>query len=166
MHDKTLLMTLYKKLSDGEIDLEKFYKLLGRAVSETLAGNRASAWFFSGSLQDRLVCAMMYDRSGNQWSSGQEIHEDDCAPYFEEIRQAKELAIADAHNEPATACFNDLDFTPIGTYALLDIMIEVDGAASGIIRCERDGQSAWSSDDFIYLKQTAAMLALVKKKFG
>lgn len=166
MHDKTLLMALYKRLNDGAIDLEKFYQLVVRAAVEVLAGSRASIWFFDGTLQDTLVCQTMYERSNGSWSAGLTMTEDDCGPYFQALMAEKCVSASDGHLQPSTACLDRLEFTPAVSYALHDLLIEVDGAAAGMLRCERDGVSEWSVDDDVYLKQVAAMLGLVLKKRG
>lgn len=166
MHDKTLLMTLYKKLNDGELDYPKFCKMLARAIVEVLGGSRASIWRFQGTLQDCMVCESMYDRTTNQWLSDVEMHEDDCGAYFKAILADRQVMAGDAHLQAATVCLDQLGFTPATSYGLLDVLIEPDGVPVGVVRCERDGVTDWSSDDDVYLKQVAAMLGLVIKKFG
>ncbi len=163
MHDASLLMALYKKYQEGTLDAEKLYKMVCRATAEALNGTRASIWFFQGTLQDVLVCPGLYDKTTGQWQEGMQFTEDDCGPYFEDIRHNKEILAADAHSEPATACFNDLDFTPIERYSIADVVIEAGGHLYGVIRCERNGQSNWVNDDVVFLKQAAAMLGLVIK---
>lgn len=164
MHDKTLLMTLYKKLNDGELDYAKFCKMLARAIVEVMQGSRASIWRFRGTLQDCLVCESMYDRTTNQWSTDAEMNEDDCGAYFQAILAGRRVVADNAHLHADTACLDRLGFTPVSSYGLLDILIEADGAPVGVVRCERDGVAAWSADDDVYLKQVAAMLGLLAKK--
>lgn len=164
MHDKTLLMTLYKKFNDGELDYSRFCKMLARAVVEVLNGSRASIWRFAGTLQDRLTCESMYDRATNQWSNDAEMLEDDCGDYFAAILSARRVAAQDAHLQADTACLDRLGFTPATRYALLDVLIEADGVPLGVVRCERDGATEWSADDDVFLRQVAAMLGLVCKK--
>lgn len=164
MHDKTLLMALYKKLHDGELDYGRFCKMLARAIVEVLHGSRASIWRFRGTLQDCLVCESMYDRTTGQWSAELEMHEDDCAAYFSAVLADRRIVADDAHHHPDTLCLDQLSFTPATSYALLDILIEADGAPVGVVRCERDSVAEWSSDDDVFLQQAAAMLGLVAKK--
>ncbi|MDK2124761.1 hypothetical protein [Parachitinimonas caeni] len=166
MHDKTLLMTLYKKLNDGQMAKDVFYKMLVRALVDEVAGTRTSIWFFSSSLKDILSCESMYDKATNQWSSGLAFKEDDCSAYFEELTQSKQVIAGDAHSDPATSCFNDLEFSPVDPYGILDVLIEVDGESYGMVRGERGGGIGWNTDDLVYFKQVAAMIGLVLKKVG
>lgn len=166
MHDKTLLMALYKRLTDGAIDLDKFYQLVARVVVETLNGSRASVWLFQGTLRDCLLCQSMYDKTSAQWSAGALMHEDDCGDYFCALLDAKLIAAGDAHRDERTMCLDRLELTPAVSYSLLDVLIEVNGAAAGMVRCERDGESSWSTDDEVFLKQVGAMLGLVLQKRG
>lgn len=166
MHDKTLLMALYKRLTDGAIDLDKFNQLVARVVVETLGGSRASIWFFQGTLRDCLLCQSMYDRASSQWSAGATMHEDDCSEYFRALLDIKLIAAGDAHLDGRTACLDRLELTPAVSYAVMDVLIEVNGAAVGMVRCERDGESSWSADDEVFLKQVGAMIGLVLQKRG
>ena len=96
MHDKTLLMALYKRLTDGAIDLDKFYQLVARVVVDALGGSRASVWLFQGTLRDCLLCQSMYDKTSTQWSAGALMHEDDCGDYFRALLDVKLIAAGDA----------------------------------------------------------------------
>jgi GAF domain-containing protein len=167
MYDANLLLNLFKLLSEGKLDRGKFMQMLSRAVVQETASSRAGIWFYHGTLQDSLVCESLYDAGDGQWSSGASLHEDDCQPYFEAMREGRILVAPDARSHAATASFKEGYLEPLNIYARLDVAIDLNGAQVGILSCEQTVSTReWTQQDLQYLQQAAATVGLALKKFG
>lgn len=165
MHDASLLMNLYKMLSEKKLDRPRFFQMLARCVVQEMATSRASIWFLAGDLGDRAVCESLYDASDSQWSNGMVLNEDDYGPYFEAMRNDKHIVAPQAREHPATACFCESYLEPLNIYSLLDAAIEVDGVQIGLLCCEQTAsEREWTQPDLLYLQQVTAMISLAFKK--
>lgn len=167
MHDANLLLNLFKLLGEGKLDRSKFMQMLARAVVQETGASRAGIWFYHGTLQDSLVCESLYDAGDGQWVTGATLHEDDCQPYFETMREGRILVAPDARNHPATASFKEGYLEPLNIYARLDVAIEVAGAQVGVLSCEQTLTTReWTQPDLQFMQQAAATVGLVLKKLG
>ena len=167
MHDTNLFKNLYGMLGEGKLDRAKFFAMLCRTLVQEVGCTRASFWFYSGTLQDNLICEGLYDAGDGQWSSGMSLIEDDHPEYFEAMRDERIIVASDARTYPATAGFSETYLEPLNIYSTLCAAIELDGSPLGLVCCENSAQiKVWSQQDLQYLQQAAAMVGLAMKKFG
>jgi len=165
MYDANLLMSLYKLLAEGKLDRSKFFQMLARGIVQEVGASRGSIWFYVGELRDQLISESLYDAADSQWASGVVLSEDDYIPYFDAMRDDKQIIAPLARNHPATACFNENYFEPLNIYSLLNVAIEVDGSQIGLVCCEQTvAEREWTPEDVVYLQKVAAMITLAFKK--
>lgn len=165
MYDANLLMNLYKLLAEGKLDRFKFFQMLVRGMVQEVGCSRASVWFYAGELGDQLVSESLYDAADTQWAAGVVLSEDDFGPYFNAMREDKQIVAPHARLHPATACFNESYFEPLNIYSLLNVAIEIDGSQIGFVCCEQTvAEREWTNEDVVYLQKVSAMITLAFKK--
>ena len=116
-------------------------------------------------MQDSVVCLSLYDRTENAWSAGTVLKEADFGPYFEAMRNDGMIVAGDARNSPATRCFNEVYFEPLGIYSLLDVGIRISGEPFGLFCCENTTDILmWTPEHVDYLRQVGTLLGFALRK--
>jgi GAF domain-containing protein len=166
MFDKTRVMSISKRFMDGTTQPQAFCEELTKCLSEETGSTRASLWRYPDPvLQDSVVCLSLYDRTDNAWSAGTVLKETDFGPYFEAMRNDGMIVAADARNAPATSCFNEVYFEPLGIYSLLDVGIKISGEPFGLFCCENTTDILnWTPEHVEYLRQVGTLLGFALRK--
>lgn len=148
--------------SDTE-KLEDLYRAICQDIVEHVGSTRASIWLFNG-VQDAITSQCLFDNRDGTFSSGVTLAEDDFPPYFEAIKRDLKIVAPDAEHHPATACFDDIYFTPLDIRSLLDFVIQEGSSPVAVLCCEHCGsRKDWSEADIKYLHQMAAVLGMTFK---
>lgn len=130
-----------------------------RSITVTVGSTRASVWAFS-ELHDYLTCECLFDVRTRAFDAGTRLSEDDFQEYFDAIRSDLKVVAPDAHEHPATRCFNDLYFTPNDIVSLLDYVILDGGEPVAVLCCEQCGDIRhWRPKDMDFLHAMSAALA-------
>jgi GAF domain-containing protein len=166
MFDKTRVMTVAKRLMDGSVDAEQFYKDLTLVLAEETGATRASLWCYPDPLlRDRIECLSLYDRTDKAWSAGAVLSENDFGPYFEAMRRDNMIVAGDARHHPVTDCFNEIYFDPLGIVSLLDVGITVAGEPFGLFCCENTTELLhWTPEHVEFLRQVGTLLGFALRK--
>lgn len=154
---------LIMKLAKGELSLQEVYNELAKQITEQVGSTRASLWLFNAS-KDAIVLQALYDTRTEEFASGSKLTEDDFPQYFEAIRRDLRVIAPAAHTHPATSCFSELYFEPLGIESLLDLVILNAGEPAAVLCCEHCGeQKQWSDDDMVFLEKMAAAFSMTFK---
>jgi GAF domain-containing protein len=166
MFDKTRVMTAAKRFMDGASDVESFYKDITQILAEESGCTRASLWKYPDPLvRDSILCLSLYDRTDDAWSNGALLKEEDFGPYFEAMRQDNLIVASDARTHPATSCFTEIYFGPLGIYSLLDVGINVSNEPFGLFCCENTTDILeWTPAHTEYLRQIGTLLGFALRK--
>ncbi|MDG1750949.1 MAG: hypothetical protein P8I03_04715 [Thalassotalea sp.] len=121
--------------------------------------NRVSLWLFNQEANE-IFCLMCLD-SGDELTNGQSLKKIDFPEYFDHILKNKVLSASDARENPATTCFNEVYFEPLNIFSLLDFIFHFQFKPTGVICCEREGDTTqWSKVDINALKRVANITSM------
>lgn len=166
MFDKTRVMAVSKRFMDGTTKANDFYNELTQALTEEMGCTRASLWYYPDPMmQSSISLLKLYDATDKAWSDGSVLKEEDFGPYFEAMRNDGLIVAGDARNAPATECFNEVYFEPLGIYSLIDVGIKISGEPFGLFCCENTTDVLmWTPQHTEYLRQVGTLLGFALRK--
>jgi PAS domain S-box-containing protein len=148
----------HEALSEG--DLEDALHLITKVAAEPLEVERVGVWIYKGD-RSTLHCAMLYERSNDRHSGGQEITAADYPTYFQELAAARTIAADQARQDTRVIEFRDSYFTPLGIASTLDAPIRVAGEIVGIVCHEHVGSPRqWTLPEQNFAGSIADFVAL------
>ncbi len=146
-------------LSTG--DIEAAYRQATELAVQLLNVERASVWRLDATHR-KIRCYDLFERSKNEHSSGQLIHEKQVPAYFAAIAEERCLAAHDAHQDPRTSGFSKSYLAPLGIGALLDAPIWVSGRVIGVVCHEHVGDPRrWEFEEELLAGTVADFVARV-----
>jgi GAF domain-containing protein len=149
-----------ERLSALQATVDDVHHAVCRDIVDKLKSSRASIWYFNDS-QDALTNVSLLDSRTEVFESGAVLKQHDFAPYFAAIKSSLCIRASEAAIHPATQCFTEAYFKPLGIVSLLDFIITVRGKPVAVLCCEQCDQIRnWTDADEEYLHQMAILLSL------
>jgi GAF domain-containing protein len=153
------LLSLARRLNDGECDSVTFLHALTREITAQMHCSRASFWVYEDSSRSAIRQVCGYDARTDAHQSGLVLRADDYAPYFAAIQGDGLVVASEARLHPATACFNDNYHAPNDIRSLLDVGIAFNGLPLGLFCCEHTGDiRRWTPMDIKFLRETGSLI--------
>jgi PAS domain S-box-containing protein len=148
--------------------IEQYYSVLDnicKYISNYLDVDRVSLWVYKKE-KSSIFCIRLYEKDKDIILSGTELFEKDFKPYFEALREERIIEATDAHSHPATSCFSESYFKPLGINSLLDAPIWSSGEVTGVLCLEYlDEVESWVEEEIYFLKSIAGHLgSIIEKK--
>lgn len=136
-HDQLLLRLARSEVIDAG-DLDQSLPALTEAASEGLECERASVWLYTPD-RSGLECLELYCRTPRAHSSGGLLRTRDFPAYLAALADARTIAAADAHSDPATCELSAGYLTPLGIGAMLEAPVRRRGRVVGVLCNEHVG---------------------------
>jgi GAF domain-containing protein len=125
-----------------------------------VGSTRAGIWYF-GTGAESLKSACIADQRHGVNLDSIELSAADFPGYFDAIKNHTFVKAPDAMRDPATSCFSESYFKPLGIRSLLDFVIKVGPTPVAVLCCEHCGDvRGWSREDQDYLHNMAVLLKL------
>ncbi len=129
------------------------------AVADLLKMERVSVWLLDDDKQS-MTCIDLYQRSGEQHSSGQRLVVADNPNYFMALDAGRYIAATDARKDPRTRDFLKDYLEPLAIYSMLDAPIRIEGHVVGAICIEPVGAPhEWDDEEIGFVGQVADQAA-------
>lgn len=149
----------------GHSPIETVHQAVCQDITEHVGATRASVWSFAtASLRSSITSLCLFDARDASFSSGATLTEDDFPEYFDAITRDLRIVAPDAITHAATACFDEVYFTPLDIRSLLAFVILDKGRPVAVLCCEHCGeQKAWSQQDLDYLQAISTVVGFAMK---
>jgi len=153
-------------LKSGTTTLEGVYQAVCQDITTNVGATRASVWTIQTvALKSSITSVCLFDTRDGSFSSGVTLTEDAFPEYFEAITRDLKIVAPDAITHPATACFDEVYFTPLDIRSLLDFVILEKGRPVAVLCCEHCGeQKDWSAKDLDYLQAISTVVGFALKR--
>jgi GAF domain-containing protein len=155
---KLLMLTKNEFIQSG--DLENSLKLILSEAHKSLVVSRVSIWLFINK-NHALFCKLLYDKSNNEFVSGQILNYIDYPVYFDRIKSNQPLVVNDVYTNSYTQEFNDTYSKLFQITSLLDVPLFVNGLEKGVLCFENQNViKEWSDEDVLFAKSIADLVAI------
>ncbi|HNW98881.1 MAG TPA: PAS domain S-box protein [Bacteroidales bacterium] len=152
--------SLVKLLKNDEYDLNKFFKILTKTVSNTLNVERTSIWRFTS---DRkfLSCDLLYIKSKNEYSIENMLEVEKFPKYFNALFNDLSITADDVLKNKSTSEFNEIYLRPLNIISMIDIPIQIKGKVIGVICCEHTKTKRhWTEEEQDYVTSVAEIVSI------
>ena len=154
------IKTAISEFTQGSSDIEALYKTVCQSMVDNVGSTRASIWSFNLAA-DQIICEMLLDIRTGQFTKGTVLKEEDFPEYFEVMKTRGKIMAADAVTHPATACFDDIYFTPLDIRSLLDTVVMEGKRPAMVLCCEHCvTKKDWTLKHIQYLMEVGSTLSL------
>jgi len=144
-HEQLLLRLARSEAIDSG-DIDRALQLLTEVAAEGLACERASVWLYTPD-QSAIECQDLYSREPHEHSAGALLQARDFPGYFAALAEARTIAAADAHTDPATRELSRSYLAPADIGAMLEAPIRRRGRLVGVLCNEHVGSPRRFSRD-------------------
>ncbi len=162
MSDGRVIQEICGRLDRGEIDRDRFFEQLTRAVADMIGCTRCGVWVFVDTAEGRaLRCMAMYDRRLDRIVGAADIYNADSGPYFDTLVREGCVVASEARQHPATLGFVDDYLQPLDLYSLLDVCFSINGVPFGTFSCEQAGAAiVWTQRQVQMLRHVGSRASL------
>ncbi len=149
----------------GQGDIATVYQAVCQDITAHVGATRASVWSLETvALRSSITSLCLHDTRDGSFTSGVTLHEGDFPEYFDAIARDLRIVAPDAITHPATACFDEVYFTPLDIRSLLDFVILDKGRPVAVLCCEHCGeQKPWTQQDLDYLQAISTVVGFAMK---
>ena len=143
----------------GSSQIQALYQAVCQSMITNIGSTRASVWSFNIG-GDQITCEMLLDTRTGKFSSGTVLKEEDFPEYFEVMKTRGKIMATDAVTHPATACFDDIYFTPLDIRSLLDTVVMEGKRPAMVLCCEHcETKKDWTLKHIQYLMEVGSTLS-------
>ncbi len=145
----------------GAPTMEEALRRLVRGATDTMRVDRVNVWRIHPQ-RHTYNCAVHYQMSTKEYSSGMEV--DPCAypHYFNELARATIMATDDSINDPRTAELVGWYLAPLGISSMMDAPVFAGGVLAGALCLEHVGPPRrWTEDEQVFAVGLANLAALI-----
>jgi len=162
MPDVNDIQEICARLDRGEIDRDRFFEDLTRALADLIGCTRAGVWVFLDTAEGRaLRCLAMYDRRVDRIVGATDMLNAAVGPYFETLLGEGCVVASDARQHAATRVFLDEYLLPLDIHSVLDVCFSVNGVLFGTFSCEQSGAPVtWTQRQVQLLRQIGSRASL------
>ncbi len=141
-------------------DAQAAYQAISKSLAHMINCSRVSIWFFDES-GDYLTCAELYEREQNRHSAGYQLERSRYPAYFSALNEGHIVVASDAHTDHRTRDFKNGYLEAYDIQSMMDVLIQHDGQAIGVMCCEHVGRMReWRTDEKLFATSLAAMLTV------
>lgn len=121
--------------------------------------NLISLWLFEDN-NNQIRSLINYDAENKSFSQDIILTRELYPAYFNSILENEVINASVAREHYATKCFNESYFEPANIYSLLDFILHKDHRPSGVICCERRGDTTtWTEKDIENIRMVATLIS-------
>lgn len=121
--------------------------------------NLISLWRFEEN-NNQIRSLINYDAESKSFSQDIILTRELYPTYFDSIIENDVINAPIAREHSATKCFNESYFEPANIYSLLDFILHKDHRPSGVICCERRGDTTvWTGEDIENIRMVATLIS-------
>jgi signal transduction histidine kinase len=146
------------RIDEARLESEVFHHAV-KISARALGVERVGVWTLMDADQ-RLECALLYQKAGDKYEVGTEIPRCDAASYFAALSQRRVIATEDALVDPVTSCLAERYLVPRGIGAMLDAPIYLEGKVFGVVCHEHvGGKRIWNQFEIDFASTFADVIS-------
>lgn len=158
------IQELSKTLAQGA-DLNNSIEVLCKQMTNLFHLNRASVWVYKPESKS-MHCLKLYEKTGNLFSSGKVLSEEEAPLYFNELKQGRIIDVSDVSVDERISEFRSSYLLPLSIASMLATPFFQQGRLGGIICLESFERREWSMEEKLLSRSLGDlyMIALVQEQ--
>ena len=155
-----ILLRLALAQQQPELNFAQTIQRFTTEVAEFLEAQRVSVWIYNRD-QTCMRCLDCYDTGDSTHTSDQELEVEKFPQFIAALEEERNIAAADAANDPRTGEFVTWTHTPFSIFSMLASPIRVQRSLRGVMYCEHVGTGRqWTQEQQHFLSSVTDLLAV------